>query len=126
ATLLVHVLADPEQQVLADRVQVRRVAGELQLPEHAWMLGIGEVDGVERVDLPERDHVARVADEPDRIDALTLAELTDPAGLDERAVPLPQRRQERLALAAGAPPGRGLGADDAQDAAVLGERPLAE
>ena len=38
AALLVRVLADAEQQVVADRVQVRRVAGDLQLAEHARVL----------------------------------------------------------------------------------------
>src|SRR5215204_5389073 len=126
APLLVRVLADAEKQVLADRVQVGRVARDLQRAEHARALGQREVEGVERVDLAEGDDVAGVADEAHRVDALALPKPADPAGLDEGAARLAQRRQERLGLAAGAPPGRALGADDAEHAAVLGERPLAE
>ena len=85
-------------------MQVGRVAGDLQLAEHARLRGVGEVDRVERVDLLERDDVARVADEADGVDALALAEPADPADLDERAVGRAQRRQGRLALAARAPP----------------------
>ena len=71
----------PEQQVLADRVQVGRVAGDLQLAEHARALRVGEVERVERVDLAERDDVADVADEAHRVDALALAEPADAADL---------------------------------------------
>ena len=46
--------------------------------------------------------------------------------LDEIAARRAKRGQERLGLAARAPPRRALGADDAEHAAVLGERPLAE
>ena len=87
AAFLVRVLADAEQQVVADRVQVRRVAGDLQLAEHARLLRVGEVERVERVDLPERDDVADVAGEANGVDALALPELADPAGLHERRRP---------------------------------------
>ena len=89
--VVVGLLADAEHQVLADRVQVGRVAGDLQLAEHARMLRVGEVERVERVDLAERDDVAGVADEPHRVDALALAEPADPADL---------RRARRRARAA--------------------------
>ena len=79
APLLVRVLADAEQQVLADRVQVGGVAGDLQLAEHARALRLREVERVERVDLAEGDDVAGVADEADGVDALALAEPADPA-----------------------------------------------
>ena len=85
---VVGVLADAEHQVLADRVQVRGVAGDLQLAEHARLLRVGEVDRVERVDLAERDDVAGVADEAHRVDALALAEPADAADLGERRRPL--------------------------------------
>ena len=127
AAVVGRVLADPEQQVVADRVQVGRVAGDLQLPEDARLLRDGEIERVERIDLPERDDVAHVTDEAHGVDPLALAEPADPAGLSEGAVPQAQRRQERLALAApAAPPGGALGAHDPQHAAVLRERPLAE
>ena len=83
---VVGLLADAEQQVLADRVQVGRVAGDLQLAEHARLRRVGEVDRVERVDLAERDDVAGVADEAHRVDALALAEPADAADLRQRAV----------------------------------------
>ena len=83
--LLRRVLADAEQQILADGMQVRRVAGDLQLAEHARPVRVREIDRVERVDLPERDHVADVADEAHGVDALALAEPADAPGLDERA-----------------------------------------
>ena len=76
---------DPEQQVVADRVQVGRVAGQLELAEHARPRRVGDVDRVERVDLLERDDVRGRADEPDRVDALALAEVADAADLVERA-----------------------------------------
>ena len=72
APVLVRILADAEQQVLADRVQVGGVAGDLQLAEHARPLRLREVERVERVDLAEGDDVARVADEADGVDALAL------------------------------------------------------
>ena len=100
AAFLAHFLPDPEQQVFADRVQVGRVAGDLELAEHARPLRHGEIEREERVDLAERDHVADIADEANGVDALALAEPADPAGLDERAVALAHRRQERLGFAA--------------------------
>ena len=69
-------------------MQVGRVAGDLELAEHARLRRVGEVERVERVDLPEGDDVARVADEAHRVDALALAEPADAADLDERAVAL--------------------------------------
>ena len=100
APVVVRVLADAEQQVLADRVQVGGVAGDLQLAEHARPLGLREVERVERIDLAEGDDVAGVADEAHRVDALALAEAADAAGLDEVAAGGAQRRQVRLGLAA--------------------------
>ena len=96
SALVVDVLPDTEQQVLADRVQVGRVARDLQLAEHARPRGVGEVDGVERVDLLERDDVCRRPDEADRIDALALAEVADASDPVQRPVGETQRRQRRL------------------------------
>ena len=56
-SILGGVLADTEQQAVADRVQVRRVAGDLQLALAAKDFGIGQVEHVERVGLAERDDV---------------------------------------------------------------------
>ena len=103
-SLGVGVGADPEQQPRADRVEVRRVAGDLQLAGDARVGRIGQVEHVQRVDLAERDHIARVADEPDPEDPLVDAEPGDHTDLDE--------------LAAGEPEGR--------DSALTGGRPRVE
>src|SRR5262249_22953903 len=65
---LVQALADPEQQRVRDRMQIRRVAGKLELSEQRRMRGVMEVDGVERIDLLERDDVAGRPDHPDGVD----------------------------------------------------------
>ena len=87
-------------------MEVRGVAGDLELSEHTRLLRHREVEGEERVDLLEGDDVADVAGETNGVDALTLPQPADPACLNEPAVPLAQRRQERLGLAACSPPRR--------------------
>ena len=71
--------ADAQQQARADRVQVGRVAGDLELADDPRVVGIGEVEHVQRVDLAERDHVAGVADEADGVDVLAAPEAAHPA-----------------------------------------------
>ena len=78
-----RLLADAEQQLLADRVQVGGVAGDLQLADDARVVGVGQVERVERVGLAERDDVADVADEADRVDPLAEAEAADLAALEQ-------------------------------------------
>ena len=97
AAVLVRLLADAEQQVVADRVQVGGVAGDLQLARDARLRRVGEVERVERVGLAERDDVADVADEADGVDPLAAAEPADLAALDE--VPVLARERRDLALA---------------------------
>src|SRR5262245_65957895 len=67
-------MADPDEAALAGRVQVGGVAVDLQLADNSRPLRIGQVDGVEGIGLPERDHVADRTDEPYRVDPLALAE----------------------------------------------------
>ncbi len=115
------VLPDAQQQLLADRVQVGGVAGDLELAGHARGIGIGEVERVERVGLAEGDDVADVADEADRVDALAQAEAADHAALHEPAVAPGERRDP--ALRVGVEAGRGR---DAQHVGVLGHRELVQ
>jgi hypothetical protein len=68
------VLADAEQQVVGDRVQVGGVAEDLQLADDAGLGLLGQVQRVERVDLAERHDVALVAREAHGVDALALAQ----------------------------------------------------
>ena len=77
-------VADPEQQPVADRMEVGGVAGELELPGDARRRRGAEVDRVERVDLPEGDDIAGVVDEADGVDLLALPEPGD----------LPDRRED--------------------------------
>ena len=51
------LLADADQPAVAGRVQVRRVAGDLQLAGDRRLGRVAQVDCVERVGLPERHHV---------------------------------------------------------------------
>ena len=104
----------------------RRDRPDLELSEHGRPRRPGEVEGVERVDAPKRDHVPDVAREADGVDPLALPEAAHTGESDERAVLLPERRDEALALLlrARVPPRRLLGARNAQDTVVLGERPL--
>ena len=82
----------PSSRSVADRVQVGRVAEELELAEDLGRRRVGEVDRVERVDLAEGHDVAGVADEAHRVDALALAEAADaPDGRERCALPAAAR-----------------------------------
>ena len=122
-----RVLPDPEQEVAAERVQVGRVAADLQLAADDGPRGGREIECVERIDLPEGDDVPDVADEANGVDALALAEPADLPERDERIAALAERRDGRLALGRlVAPPHGELGAGDPQDPVLLGDRPLPE
>ena len=123
--LVGRVLADPEQQPVAERVQVRGVAGDLELARHPRRLRVGEVERVQRVDLAERHHEARVADVADRVDPLAAPEPADAADLHEPPVALLQRAHRALGRGA-AVPRRHRGRRRAQRPLVLGQRPLVE
>ena len=126
-TVGIGVGPDPEEQAGADRVQVGRVAGHLQLTRHDGVGRIGEVDHVQRVDLSERDHVPLIAEEADAVDALVDAQAREEADLGELAAGEAQRRDPALPGWRGrVPPQRVGGAGDAQHALVLRERELAE
>ena len=128
AAVCVGVLAEAEQEVVADRMEVGGVALDLELAEHRRLPRIGEVERVERVDLLERDEVCDVAGEPHRVDALAATEAANPSQCDELSRLGLERGDEALAVATcgRVEPGRGLGARHPQHAALLGERPLAE
>ena len=78
------VLADPEEASLTRRVQVGRVARDLQLAPHDRRRGIAQVDDVERVHLAERHDVGHVPEEPHGVDLLGHTEAADDADLLER------------------------------------------
>ena len=98
-----RVLPDAQQQVVADRVQVGRVAGDLQLPAHARARRVGEVERVERIDLAERDHVAGVVDEAHGVDPLAAAQAADGAEPHEPAVAVGERGDQALRVVAESP-----------------------
>ena len=81
------VLADAQQQVAAHGVEVGRVAADLQLSAHPRGSRVGEVHGVEGIDLAEGHDVADVVDEAHGIDALALAESTHLAEPGEAVAP---------------------------------------
>ena len=121
------VLAHAQQQVAAHGVEVGRVAADLQLSAHPRVARVGEVHGVEGIDLAEGHDVADVVDEAHGIDALALAEPAHLAEPGEAVLPAGQRGHEALALGlAAAEPGRSLAARDPQHPAALGHRPLVE
>src|SRR5215212_5776918 len=78
-----RVLPDPEQEPVADRVQVGRVSLEVELPVHARSGGVAQVDDEERVDLPEGHDVRGAADEAHGVDALSAAQAPHAADLDQ-------------------------------------------
>ena len=96
------VLADADQPGPVGRVQVGRVAGDLQLAPHRRLGRIAKVHCVQRVGLPERDHVAGRADEPDRVDLLTLAQPFDRAPHGQLLAVLDQHVDPGLASCPGA------------------------
>ena len=61
-------LPDPEQQVLADRVQVARVAGDLQLAHDLRRCSVAQVENIEGIGLTERHDVPALLDESRRSD----------------------------------------------------------
>ena len=124
--LVVDVLPHTEQQVLADRVQVGRVPRDLQLAEDSGPRGVGEVDGVERVDLLERDDVSPSARRSGPHRRARPCRGCRPVRPGQRPVGETQRRQRRLGRVGRREPRGRLRAHDAEDAVVLGERPLVQ
>ena len=61
-------LCRPEQQVLADRVQIARVAGDLQLAHDLRRCSVAQVENVEGIGLTERHDVPALLDESHRSD----------------------------------------------------------
>ena len=124
-----RVLADTDQQVLADRVQVGRVAEHLQLAEHLRLAGCGEVDRVEGIDLAKRHDVADVVDEPHRVDPLAVSEpATRPTSSSCRNSSKPSTVTKLWLSLLGMPvnPHRVACAGHAQEAAVFRHRELVE
>ena len=81
--LLALQLAQAEEAVLAERVEVRRVARDLERAHQHRLVGVGEVDGVERVDLAEGDDDREGVEPADRLDLLADAEVVEAPGLDQ-------------------------------------------
>ena len=112
-------LADADQQVVADGLEVGREAGDLQLAAHRGVRRVAEVERVERVDLAEGDDVAAVADEADGVDALAAARARSPgprARASRRSRPSTVTRLSDAPSASPRPPVRLLGARDAEAA----------
>ena len=128
ASLRARVAAHAEDEVAADRMQIGRVAQQLERAPDARACGVGQVERVQRVDLTEGDDVAHVVDEANGVDALALAEPADPAHLVEPVAVLVEDGDEALAVlrARAARPHRLLRRGDAQHAAELRQRELVE
>ena len=103
APVLVGVRADPDQQAVADGVQVGRVAGDLQLAEHRRLGRVGEIHDVQRINLAERHHVGPVADVAHGVDPLAAPHVPDAADDRQDLAVLFEGEDEALALAVGAP-----------------------
>src|SRR5690606_8638934 len=88
------VLPNAEEEVVPDRVEVRGVARDFQHPEQARVRWVGQVDGVQRVNLAERHDVADLADEPDRVNLFVLPQATELADLREPSGTLGERRDK--------------------------------
>ena len=124
-SLFVRVLAQAEQQVVPYRVEVGREPEQLQLTSDRGLFRIRQVERVERVDLPERDHVALLAEEAHGEDPLAASEPAHPADFIQL---LAEDRHEALALALlrVRAPRRLVGRRNPQHAVVLGEGELVQ
>ena len=111
------LLADTDHEVVADGVQVPRVAGDLQLAEDLGCRGVTEVDGVEGIGLAKRDEV--------RVDAFAATHVADPTDLGERVTGSFQRSDHALGLLLRVPR-RALRRGHTQHTVVLAERELVE
>ena len=80
--------AEAQEPVVADGVQVGGEARDLQLAQSPRAGGVGEVDRVERVGLPERHHDGQVVEPAHRLDLLVDAETAQLADGLQPAVPL--------------------------------------
>ena len=85
------VLADPEEPVVADGVQVAREAGNLQLAQRLRSGRVGQVHGVQRVGLSEGHHDREVVEPAHRLDLLARSEAAHRPDLDQLVALLAQR-----------------------------------
>ncbi len=86
--MVLGFLADRQQVVVSDRVNVEAEAGDLYLAEHGgcrWRL---HVDHEKRIELLERDDITPILNEPNRVNTLLLDEVQDPTDLLEGCVDL--------------------------------------
>jgi hypothetical protein len=96
-------LAHADEASVARRVQVRRVAADLQLAGGPRPGRVAQVKRVERVGLPERHDMARGPGETHRVDALTAPQTADPARLDQARPPRRARTYTALSVGGGEP-----------------------
>ena len=75
----IDVAADAQEVGGIERVQVGRESRHLQLADDPRLRRIGQIDDKQRIDLPERAHVAPVTDEADRVDPFARGEPGDAA-----------------------------------------------
>src|SRR5687768_2483037 len=69
--------ADRQQIRFAERMDVRREAGDLELADELRRLVVAQVDGEQRVDVAERDDERFVLEEARAHDALALRDPAD-------------------------------------------------
>ena len=69
--------ADRQYKILADRLEILGVTGDLQLAGDGRVRGIREVDGKQRVDPAKGDRKRPVAHEPHRVEPLAGREIRD-------------------------------------------------
>ncbi len=124
-TLLRGVLADSENQTVAQRMEVGGISEDLQLAFHRWIGRIAQIEGVERIGLAEGDDVTHLTDETNREDPLTLTQATNRADDLERAVVLSKNVNGALGVLSTPPGGLGSGRGP-QVSVVLAQRELVE
>ena len=79
AGVRIDVAADAEQVRGVERVQVGRETRHLQLANDPRPRRICQIDDEQRIDLPERAHIATIADEANRVDPFPRGEPGDAA-----------------------------------------------
>ena len=121
-------LPDTEQQVLTDRVQVARVARDLQLAHDLRRCSIAKIENVEGIGLTKRHDIPAILDESHRSDRFVVLP-TEPADLSQlakRTALLLQSRDQTLGYLTRVDPASALRnrARDTQHAVVLRHRVL--
>ena len=125
---------DRQEQPVPDRVEVRREAGDLQRAEQPGPVGVGEIDGVERVGGAGGGQDRQVIGPSGRGESLVDPEAVEPTALDQMVAVGPHRdhRARPGKDAAGPVPSHGPGSrcqhlvpgdGDAQDAVGLVDGP---